>query len=138
MNKLNAPRIHTGMSVLSRKASVTKPVHCVLHVWHYSDGERPKWICLHIAVQWPLSAASARGGDENDAFWIGEAEEWDKLISEYATLQPQIRTGQTAPGKSASANDRDDAKLSNILLTQMTLGDGRRVLHPWRRMEDMP
>jgi hypothetical protein len=80
----------------------------------------------------------ARFGDENDAFWIGEAEEWDKLISEYATLQPQIRTGQTAPGKSASANDRDDAKLSNILLTQMTLGDGRRVLHPWRRMEDMP
>jgi hypothetical protein len=65
--------------------------------------------------------------DENDAFWIGEAKEWDKLIFEYATLQPQIRTGQTAPGKSALTNDRDDAKLSNILLTQMTLGHGRRV-----------
>jgi hypothetical protein len=25
------------------------------------DGELPKWICLHIAVLWRLSAASARG-----------------------------------------------------------------------------
>jgi hypothetical protein len=71
--------------------------------------------------------------NENDAFWIGEAKEWDKLISEYATLQPQIRTGQTAPGKSALTNDRDGAKLS--MLTRMTLGHGRRVLHPRHRIE---
>jgi hypothetical protein len=34
--------------------------------------------------------------DENDAFWIREAMEWDKLISEFASPQPQIRTGQAA------------------------------------------
>jgi hypothetical protein len=39
-------------------------------------------------------------------------------------------SNRTSRGKSALANDRDDAKLSNILLTQMTLGNGRRVLHP--------
>jgi hypothetical protein len=32
----------------------------------------------------------ARFEDVNDAFWIGEAEEWDKLISEYAILQPKF------------------------------------------------
>jgi len=30
--------------------------------------------------------------DENDTFWTSEAEEWDKLISEYAS---QSRTTQT-------------------------------------------
>jgi hypothetical protein len=50
--------------------------------------------------------------DENDAFWIREAKEWDKLISEFASPQPQIRTGQAAQGRSAMANDRDGAQLS--------------------------
>ena len=27
--------------------------------------------------------------DENDAFWTREAEEWDKLISEYASPRPK-------------------------------------------------
>jgi len=49
---------------------------------------------------------------ENDTFWTSEAEEWDKLISEYASPQPQIRTGQTARSRSAMANDRDGAQLS--------------------------
>jgi len=50
--------------------------------------------------------------DENDAFWIGEAMEWDKLISEYASPQPQVRTGQAARGRSAMANAGDGAQLS--------------------------
>jgi hypothetical protein len=29
---------------------------------------------------------------ENDTFWTNEAEEWDGLISEYASPQPQSRT----------------------------------------------
>jgi hypothetical protein len=41
--------------------------------------------------------------DENDAFWIREAKEWDKLISEFASPQPQIRTEQAARGRSAMA-----------------------------------
>jgi hypothetical protein len=32
---------------------------------------------------------------ENDTFWTSEAEEWDRLISEYATPRPQSRTAQT-------------------------------------------
>jgi hypothetical protein len=32
--------------------------------------------------------------DENDTFWTSEAEEWDKLISEYASPRPQSRTSQ--------------------------------------------
>jgi hypothetical protein len=31
---------------------------------------------------------------ENDTFWTSEAEEWDKLISEYASPRPQSRTSQ--------------------------------------------
>jgi hypothetical protein len=27
--------------------------------------------------------------DENDTFWTREAEEWDKLISEYASPRPK-------------------------------------------------
>ena len=50
--------------------------------------------------------------DENDAFWIREAKEWDKLISESVSPQPQIRTGQTARGRSAMADDRDRAQFS--------------------------
>ena len=33
--------------------------------------------------------------DENDTFWASEAEEWDKLISEYASPLAQSRTAQT-------------------------------------------
>ena len=50
--------------------------------------------------------------DENDAFWIREAKEWDKLISECASPQPQIRTGQAVRGRSGMADDRDGAQLS--------------------------
>jgi hypothetical protein len=32
---------------------------------------------------------------ENDTFWTSEAEEWDKLISEYASPRPASRTAQT-------------------------------------------
>jgi hypothetical protein len=32
---------------------------------------------------------------EDDAFWTSEAEEWDKLITEYASPPPQSRTVQT-------------------------------------------
>jgi hypothetical protein len=32
---------------------------------------------------------------ENDTFWTSEAEEWDKLITEYASPRPQSRTAQT-------------------------------------------
>src|SRR5258706_608564 len=32
--------------------------------------------------------------NEDDAFWIREAKEWDKLIAEYASRQAQIQTGQ--------------------------------------------
>ncbi len=32
---------------------------------------------------------------ENDTFWTSEAEEWDKLITEYASPRPQCRTAQT-------------------------------------------
>jgi hypothetical protein len=39
--------------------------------------------------------------DQNDAFWIIEAEKWDKLISDYASPQSEIRTGQTAPSRRA-------------------------------------
>jgi hypothetical protein len=31
---------------------------------------------------------------ENDTFWASEAEEWDKLIFEYASPRPQSRTSQ--------------------------------------------
>jgi hypothetical protein len=39
--------------------------------------------------------------DQNDTFWIIEAEKWDKLISDYASPQSEIRTGQTARSRSA-------------------------------------
>ena len=42
--------------------------------------------------------------NENDAFWLSEAEEWDKLISEYSSPQFQTRTGKTAR---SSSNDND-------------------------------
>jgi hypothetical protein len=32
---------------------------------------------------------------ENDTFWACEAEEWDKLISEYASPRSLSRTSQT-------------------------------------------
>jgi hypothetical protein len=32
---------------------------------------------------------------EDDTFWTSEAEEWDKLITEYASPRPQSRTSQT-------------------------------------------
>jgi hypothetical protein len=32
---------------------------------------------------------------EDDTFWTREAEEWDELISEYASPRPQGRTSQT-------------------------------------------
>jgi len=32
---------------------------------------------------------------ENDTFWTIEAEEWDELISEYASPRLQSRTAQT-------------------------------------------
>jgi hypothetical protein len=32
---------------------------------------------------------------EDDTFWTSEAEEWDELISEYASPRPQSRTAQT-------------------------------------------
>ena len=50
--------------------------------------------------------------DQNNAFWISEAEKWDKLIFEYASPQSQTRTGQTARSRSAMANHRDGAQLS--------------------------
>jgi hypothetical protein len=49
--------------------------------------------------------------NENDAFWLSEAEEWDKLISEYATPISQNRTGQTAGSRSDVANDWDGPQL---------------------------
>jgi hypothetical protein len=47
---------------------------------------------------------------ENYVFWAGEAEEWDKLISEYANPQPKIRTGRVAQRR--SANDSEGTQLS--------------------------
>jgi hypothetical protein len=46
----------------------------------------------------------AKFEDENDTFWISEAEEWDKLIFEYES--PHIRNliGQTARGGIAAAS----------------------------------
>ena len=32
---------------------------------------------------------------ENDTFWTSEAEEWDKLITEFAGSRTQSRTSQT-------------------------------------------
>jgi hypothetical protein len=32
---------------------------------------------------------------ENDTFWTIEAEQWDRLISEYASPRSQSRTAQT-------------------------------------------
>ena len=76
MNKLNAPCILTGMSVLSRKASVTKPVHCV-HTFGITPTERPKMDMLaHSRAMAAFCRQCAGFEDENDAFWIGEAEEW--------------------------------------------------------------
>jgi hypothetical protein len=49
--------------------------------------------------------------NENDAFWLSEAEEWDKLISEYSSPQSQMRTGQTARSRSDVANDWDGPQL---------------------------
>jgi hypothetical protein len=49
--------------------------------------------------------------NENDAFWLSEAEEWDKLISEYSRPQSQNRTGQTARSGSDVANDWDGPQL---------------------------
>jgi len=40
---------------------------------------------------------------ENDAFWSREADAWDKLISEYASPQPQLQIARTAPRRSARA-----------------------------------
>lgn len=34
---------------------------------------------------------------ESDAFWINEAAEWDKLISEYDNSRSQIRTRRNGP-----------------------------------------
>jgi hypothetical protein len=50
--------------------------------------------------------------DENDTFWLREAEEWDKLLSEYASQQPEIRTVRTTRSRSALADDQDGAQLS--------------------------
>jgi hypothetical protein len=49
--------------------------------------------------------------NENDAFWLSEAEEWDKLISEYSSPQSQTGTGQTARSRSDVANDWDGPQL---------------------------
>jgi hypothetical protein len=49
--------------------------------------------------------------NESDAFWLSEAEEWDKLISEYAIPKSQNRTGQTARSRSDVANDWDGPQL---------------------------
>jgi hypothetical protein len=45
---------------------------------------------------------------EDDAFWTGEAEEWDKLISEYARPRPHsrmitLRAQQAQTGKAMSS-----------------------------------
>lgn len=65
--------------------------------------------CRAMAV---LCRQRAAFEDQNDAFWISEAEKWDKLISEYLSPQSQIRTGQTARSTSAIAKHRDAAQLS--------------------------
>jgi hypothetical protein len=49
--------------------------------------------------------------NENDAFWTREAEEWDKLIAEYASGQSKIRAGQMTRSRSPLAGDRDDGQL---------------------------
>jgi len=46
---------------------------------------------------------------EDDAFWIREAEEWDKLIAEYASRQ--VRTGRATQSGSGVADDWDGAQL---------------------------
>ena len=49
--------------------------------------------------------------NEDDAFWIREAKEWDKLIAEYASRQAQIQTGQAPRSGSGVADDWDGAQL---------------------------
>jgi hypothetical protein len=62
----------------------------------------------------------ARFEDENDAFWIGEAEEWDKLIIRARDLStPNSNQNKQSEEGALLANDRDEAKLSYILLKQM-------------------
>jgi hypothetical protein len=50
--------------------------------------------------------------DENDTFWLREAEEWDKLLSEYASQQPEIQTVRTTRIRSGLADDQEGAQLS--------------------------
>jgi hypothetical protein len=50
--------------------------------------------------------------NENDTFWTREAEEWDKLIAEYASGQSQIRAGRTTRSGNAPSDDRYGAQLS--------------------------
>ena len=45
--------------------------------------------------------------NENDAFWIAEAENWDTLISEYVGPPHQAQTGR-------AAQDRDDRRWSGL------------------------
>ena len=42
--------------------------------------------------------------DENDTFWIREAEEWDELICEYAKPQFRNPIGHMARGGAAAVN----------------------------------
>lgn len=50
--------------------------------------------------------------NENDAFWLREADEWDKLISEHANQPAEIRTRRKTRSRSVLPDDRDDAQLS--------------------------
>ena len=44
----------------------------------------------------------AKFEDENDLFWIREAEEWDKLIFDHANPQVRNLNGQAARGRTAA------------------------------------
>jgi hypothetical protein len=68
-------------------------------------------VLAHCRAMAAFCRQRAEFENENDTFWLGEAEEWDKLISDYSSPQSQIRTGQTIRRRSDAANDWDRARL---------------------------
>jgi hypothetical protein len=94
-----------------RGASVTKLGH---HVQWYLAlvcvGDYRMDVLAHCRAMAAFCRQRVAFENENDAFWLSEAEEWHKLISEYSSPQSQTRTVQTARSRS-DANDWDGPQL---------------------------
>jgi hypothetical protein len=80
----------------------TKREVAIIVVAFLIAGALTVWGTMFLIDKFVFCRQRAKFEDENDAFWIREAEEWGNLIFEYASPQFLNLIGQTARGRTAA------------------------------------